>query len=177
MRVEQRTRVGRARPARRPTRTGGQVVTESTHEGTFPELFGVIQDYARRDHNHQVKALRVIAAAYLPLFEVPPMPDARQVVEDVLNRNDFLLTDPETGRMEPASVDAVVSVATSRLDEEDLKWGVGCLLNVMDALKRRTQSEGYETYVLDADEVLDGLRTILAADIVENVIEDIVDEG
>ena len=152
-------------------------MTESTNGGTFPELFEVIQDYAQRDYNHQVKALRVISAAYLPLFEVPPMPDARQVVEDVLNRNDFLLTDPETGRMEPASVDAVVSVATSRLDEEDLKWGVGCLLNVMDALKRRTQSEGYETYVLDADEVLDGLRTILAADIVENVIEDIVDEG
>jgi hypothetical protein len=96
-------------------------VTESTDRGTFPELFGVIQDYAQRDYNHQVKALRIIAAAYLPLFEVPPMPDAKQVVEDVLSRNDFLLTDPETGQLVPASVDAVVSVATSRLDEEDLK--------------------------------------------------------
>ena len=152
-------------------------MTESTHQGTFPELFGVIQDYARRDHNHQVKALRVISAAYLPLFEVPPMPDARQVVEDILSSNDFLVTDPETGRLVPASVDAVVSVATSRLDEEDLKWGAGCLLNVMDALRRRAQSEGYETYVLDADEVLDGLETILAADIVEDVIEGAVDEG
>jgi hypothetical protein len=148
-------------------------MTESTDGGAFPELFGVIQDYAQRDHGHQVKALRVIAAAYLPLFEVPPMPDARQVVEDVLSRSGFLLTNPETGRLEPASVDAVVSVATSRLDEEDLKWGAGCLLNVMDALRRRAQSEGYETYVLDADEVLDGLETILAADIVE----DVVDEG
>jgi hypothetical protein len=75
-------------------------------------------------------------------------------------------------------VDAVVSVATSRLDEEDLKWGAGCLLNVMDALRRRVQDEGYETYVLDADEVLDGLETILAADIVEDVIEDVLeDEG
>jgi hypothetical protein len=71
----------------------------------------------------------------------------------------------------------VVSVATSRLAEEDLKWGAGCLLNVMDALRRRVQSEGYETYVLDADEVLDGLETILAADIAEDVIEDLVDEG
>jgi hypothetical protein len=50
-------------------------------------------------------------------------------------------------------------------------------MNVMDALRRRAQSEGYETYVLDADEVLDGLETILAADIVEDVIEDIVEEG
>jgi len=152
-------------------------VTEPTDGGSFPELFEVIRDYAQRDYSHQVAALRVIAASYLPLFEAPPMPDARGVVEDVLVRNEFLLTDPETGQLEPAGVDAVVSVATSRLDEEDLQWGAGCLLNVMDALRRRAQSEGYETYVLDADEVLDGLETILAADIVEDVIEDALDEG
>jgi len=152
-------------------------MTESTHEGAFPELFSVIQDYAQGDQSHQVKALRVIAAAYLPLFEVPPMPDAKQVVEDILGSNGFLVTDPQTGQLVPASVDAVVSVATARLDEEDLKWGAGCLLNVMDALRRRAQSEGYETYVLDADEVLDGLETILAADIVEDMVEGVVDEG
>ena len=152
-------------------------MTEPTHEGTFPELFGVMQDYAQRDHSHQVKALRVIAAAYLPLFDVPPMPDARRLVEDILSGNDYLVTDPQTGQLVPASVDAVVSVATSRLEEEDLKWGAGCLLNVMDALRRRAQSEGYATYVLDADEVLDGLETILAADIVEDVIEGAVEEG
>ncbi len=152
-------------------------MTESTHEGAFPELFGVIQDYAHRDHSHQVKALRIIAAAYLPLFDVPSMPDAKQVVEDILRSNDFLVTNPETGQLVPASVDAVVSVATSRLDEEDLGWGAGCLLNIMDALRQRAQSEGYATYVLDADEVLDGLETILAADIVEDVIEGAADEG
>jgi len=152
-------------------------MTEPTDGGTFPELFAVIQDYAQRDHVHQVKALRIIAAAYLPLFEVPPMPDAKQVVEDVLSRNGFLLTDPETGRLEGAGVDAVVSVATSRLAEEDLKWGAACLLGVMDALRNRAQSEGYETYVLDADEVLDGLETILAADIVEDAIEEVIEGG
>jgi hypothetical protein len=151
-------------------------MTEPADGGAFPELFEVIQDYARRDHNHQVKALRVIAAAYLPLFEVPPMPDAKQLVEDVLSRNGFLLTDPETGQLEPAGVDAVVSVAISRLAEEDLRWGARCLLNVMDALRSRVQSEGYATYVLDADDILDGLEAILAADIVEDVIEDIVRE-
>ena len=145
-------------------------MTDSTDENTFPELFGVIQDYAKRDHNHQVKALRVIAAAYLPLYDLPPMPDARQVVEDVLRSHNFLVTDPQSGRLDPASVDAVVSVATSRLDGEDIRWGAGCLLNVMDTLRERAQSEGYETYVLDADEVLDGLETILAADIAEDVI-------
>src|SRR3712207_753385 len=151
-------------------------MTDPTDGGSFPELFGVIQDYAQRDYSHQVKALRIIAAAYLPLFEVPPMPDARQVVEGVLSRNGHLLTDPETGRLEPASVDAVVSVATSRLNEEDLEWGAGCLLNVMDALRQRVQGEGYATYVLAADEVLDGLEAILAADIAEDVIEDLVNE-
>jgi len=58
------------------TRTGGHVMTQSTDGGAFPELFEVIQGYAQRDYNHQVKALRIIAAAYLPLFEVPLMPDA-----------------------------------------------------------------------------------------------------
>ena len=152
-------------------------MTEPMDGGAFPELFEVIQGYAHRDYSHQVKALRIIAAAYLPLFEVPPMPDAKEVVENVLSRNEFLLSDPETGQLEPASVDAVVSVATCRLVEGDLKWGAECLLNVMDALRRRAQSEGYETYVLDADEVLDGLETIRAADIVEDVIEDIVEES
>ena len=38
----------------------------------------------------------------------------------------------------------------------------------MDALRRRAQSEGYEAYVLDAEEVLNGLETILAADVAED---------
>jgi hypothetical protein len=147
-------------------------MTEPTDGGAFPELFELIEEYAQRDYDHQVKALRIIAAAYLPLFQLPPMPDAKRIVEDVLSRNDFLLSDPETGELEPATVDAVVSVATSRLLEEDLEWGAGCLLGVMDALRRRAQGEGYETYVLDADEVLDGLETILAADILEDVIDE-----
>lgn len=152
-------------------------MTEPTNGGSFPELFGVVQDYARRDRDHQVTALRVLSATYLPLEGTLPTPDARQVVEEILVSNEFLPTDPETGQLEPASVDAVVGVATSRLDEDDLRWGAACLLNMMDALRRRAQSEGYETYVLDADEVLDGLETILAADIVEDVIEDALDGG
>jgi len=151
-------------------------MTEPTDGGAFPELFGVIQGYAQRDHNRQVEALRIIAAAYLPLFEAPTMPDAKQVVEDVLSRNGFLLSAPETGQLEPASVDAVVSVATSRLLEGDLEWGAGYLLSVMDALRDRAQSEGYEAYVLDADEVLNGLETILVADVAEDMIEDIMEE-
>ena len=152
-------------------------MTEPTGTESFPELFGVIEDYAQRDHSHQVKALRVISAAYLPLFEVPPMPDAKRMVEDVLRANDYLLTDPESGGLEPAAVDAIVSVATSRLDQEDIKWGAGCLLDIMDALRQRARTEGYGTYVLDAEDVLDGLESILAADIVEDAIEDAIMEA
>ena len=152
-------------------------MTESGSGGSFPELFELIRDYAGRDHAHQVKALRVVAAAYLPMFEAPPLPDAREVVEGILERNGYLLTSPETGEIEPAMVDAVVSVATSRLADEDIEWGARCLMKVMDALGRRAQTEGYETYALDADEVIDGLQTILAADIVEDVIEDALEAG
>ncbi|HET7271738.1 MAG TPA: hypothetical protein VFI90_11705, partial [Rubrobacter sp.] len=78
-------------------------MSEPTNGGAFGELFGVIGDYAKGDHAHQVKALRVVAAAYLPMYGAPPMPDAREVVEGVLNRNGFLLTNPETGGIEPSS--------------------------------------------------------------------------
>ena len=152
-------------------------MTEPINGETFPELFGVIRDYAQGDDDHQVKALRVIAAAYLPMYGAPTMPDAKEVVEGVLNRNGFLLTSPETGGIEPSSVDAVVSVATSRLDDADLEWGAGCLMSMMDALRQRAEVEGYETFVLDAEEVLDGLEAILAADIVEDVVEEAIEEA
>jgi hypothetical protein len=151
-------------------------MTETGNGGAFPELFEVVRDYAQGDDVHQVQALRVIAAAYLPIFEAPPMPDAREVVEGVLTRNGFLVMNAETGGIEPSSVDAVVSVATLRIDEEDLEWGAGCLMGMMDALRQRAQDEGYETFVLDAQEILDGLETILAADIVEDVVEEALEE-
>jgi hypothetical protein len=47
---------------------------DPTEGGSFPELFEVIQDYAQKDYGHQVKALRIIVAAYLPLFDVPRCP-------------------------------------------------------------------------------------------------------
>jgi hypothetical protein len=153
-------------------------MTETGNDAAaFPELFEVVRDYARGDDAHQVQALRVIAAAYLPMLEAPPMADAREVVEGVLAEHGFLLSNAETGDIEPSSVDAVVSVATSRLDEEDLAWGASCLMAMMDALRTRAQEEGYETFVLDAQEVLDGLETILAADIVEDVVEEALEEA
>lgn len=152
-------------------------MTETGSGEAFTELFEVVRGYAQGDHAHQVQALRVVAAAYLPMYEAPSMPEARTLVEDVLARNDFLLTSPETGGIEPSSVDAVVSVATSHLDEGDLEWGAGCLMGMMDALRQRARVEGYETFVLDAEEVLDGLESILAVDIVEDVVEEAIEEA
>ena len=60
-------------------------MTETGNGGAFPELFGVVRDYAGGDYAHQVQALRVIAAAYLPMTGAPPMADAREVVEGVLS--------------------------------------------------------------------------------------------
>jgi hypothetical protein len=94
-------------------------MTEIGNDAAFPELFGVVREYAQGDRAHQVQALRVIAAAYLPILEAPPMADARTLVEGVLANNGFLLTNAETGGIEPSGVDAVVSVATSRLDEDE----------------------------------------------------------
>ncbi len=152
-------------------------MTEADNGGAFPELFEVVRGYAGRDYAHQVQALRVIAAAYLPMTEAPTMADVREVVEGVLSEHGYLLINVDTGGLEPSGVDAVVSVATSSLDEDDLEWGAGCLLTMMDALRQRAQDEGYETFVLDAQEVLDGLETILAADIVEDVVEEALEEA
>ena len=76
----------------------------------------------------------------------------------------------------PSGVDAVVSVATSRLDEDDLEWS-----RLPAGHDGRPEAEGpgrgYETFVLDAREVLDGLETIMAADIVEDVVEEALEEA
>ena len=143
-------------------------MTDSTDGATFQELFSVIQDYAQRDHNHQVKALRVIAAAYLPLYDLPPCPTP-EVVEDVLTRNDFLVTDPRAAGSSPPAWTPWSAWPppgwTGKIS------GGGRLPPQRDGRSEAQGTEqGYETYVLDADEVLDGLETILAADIVEDVI-------
>ncbi|MDQ3795444.1 MAG: hypothetical protein M3316_07225 [Actinomycetota bacterium] len=93
---------------------------EPTDGGTFPELFRLYEITRREITKHQAKALRIITAAYLPLFEVPPCPTLSRWSRTP-SAATVLLTDPGTGQLEPANVDAVVSVATSRLDEEDLK--------------------------------------------------------
>jgi len=150
----------------------GSMAQRDVGGGDFSELFGVISAYAEGDYDHQVKALQTMAATYSPLFETPEMPDARGLVERILERHDYLVVTPGRDGLEPSSVDAVVSVATSRFDDAEMKWGADLLLRVMEALGRRAREEGYETYVLDARVVLDALDALLAVDIAEDMISD-----
>jgi hypothetical protein len=151
-------------------------MTEPTDSASFPELSQLIKDYAGGDLERQVKALQAIAGVYVPLFEVPPMEDIKQVVQDIIERNDFLVTTGGFGELEPASVEAVVAAATYGLNEADMRWGADLLLRVMGALGRRAATEGYETFVSDAALVLEGMERILALDIAEDIVEDIVED-
>ena len=151
-------------------------MAESTNGGSFPEISGVIREYAQGDHGHQVKALQAIAGVYVPLFDLPPMEDVKGVVQDILEGNDFLVTADGSGDLEPASVEAIVGVATYGLNEADMRWGADLLLRVMGALGRRAATEGYETFVPDAQLVLAGMERILALDIAEDIVEDIVED-
>ncbi len=63
-------------------------MTESTGGGKFSELFEVITKYSQRNYHHQEKALRVIAGAYEVPLEAEAMPDAKQVVDDILGQYD-----------------------------------------------------------------------------------------
>ena len=151
-------------------------MTEQTGNVSFPEIFRLIRDYSQGDYDRQVKALQTIAGVYVPLFEVPPMEDVKPVIEDILERNDFLVTPGGIGELEPASVEAVVAAATYGFNEAEMRWGADLLLRVMGALGRRAATEGYETFVADAALVLEGMERILALDIAEDVVEDIVED-
>ena len=153
-------------------------MAEQTGDVSFPEITRLIRDYAQGDLDRQVKALQAIAGVYVPLFDLPPMEDVKEVVQDILERNDFLVTTGGNfGGIEPASVEAVVSVATYGLNEADMRWGADLLLRVMGALGRRAAMEGYETFVPDAALVLEGMERILALDIAEDIVEDMLEDG
>ncbi len=67
-------------------------MTDSTSGGEFNELFEVITKYSQMDYAHQEQALRVIAGVYDVPFEAQAMPDARQVVDDILGQLDWVFT-------------------------------------------------------------------------------------
>src|SRR5829696_7910316 len=136
----------------------------------FTELFEVITAYSRGGYFHQDKALQIIAGTYVFMFEREDMPDARPIVDDILEQYDYVFTTLERGNLDPLSVDAVVRVALYK--EEYMEWGINRLGRILESLHRRTRAdENYTDYVTDASIVIRGLEKIVAGSVLEELIE------
>src|SRR3712207_4636058 len=136
----------------------------------FSELFEVIESYSKREYDYQDKALQVIAGSYSFMFEREDMPDARGVVDDILNQYDYVFTNLERGNLDPLSVNAVVRVALYR---EEYREGVlNRLGRILEGIYRRSRTlEAYSDYLEDARVVIKGLERIVAGSILEEIVE------
>ena len=142
----------------------------STDNGMFSELFGVIEDYARREYHYQDKALQIIAGSYVFMFESEDMPDARPVVDSILEQYDYVFTTIERGNLDPLVVDAIVKVALYR--EEYMEWGINRLGRILEALFRRSRTdETYEDYIKDTSLVMRGLEKMITGSVLEEFVE------
>lgn len=150
-------------------------MTDSTSGGEFTELFEVITKYSQMDHDRQEKALRVIAAIYDVPFEAETMPDAKQVIDDILGQHDYVFTIDESGHtLDPRSIEAVVRVALYR--EENREWGINRLSRMLEGLIRKLNTkEGYPDYVEDSARVIEGLQTVVSGALAEEIVEDLVE--
>ena len=143
---------------------------ENQGQEKFSELFGVIQDYSRRDYDHHDKALQIIAGTYVFMFEREDMPDARPVVDGILEQYDYVFTTLERGNLDPLSVDAVVRVANYR--EEYMEWGINRLGKMLEGVFRRSRvDDTYDDYVGDARIIIRGLEKIVVGSALEDIVE------
>ncbi len=151
-------------------------MTEPTGESKFSELFKVITTYSQGDHDHQEKALRVIAGAYDVPLEAEPMPNARQVVDDILGQHDYVFPILDSGGgLDPHSIDAVVRVALYQ--EENREWGTNRLSRMLEGLLRRLNTEeGYPDYVEDTARVMTGLEAVVSGVLAEEIVEDLAED-
>jgi hypothetical protein len=141
-----------------------------TNNGKFSELFGVIEDYARREYHYQDKALQVIAGSYVFMFESEDMPDARPVVDGILEQYDHAFTTLERGNLDTLIVDAVVKVALYRV--EHMEWGINRLGKILESLFRRSRTdETYEDYIEDTALVIRGLERMITGSVLEDFVE------
>ena len=144
-------------------------MTESGN-GKFPELFEVIRAYSEGAYDHQDKALQIIAGTYVFMFEKEEMPDARSIVDAILQQYDYVFTTMERGNLDPLSVDAVVRVALYK--EEYMEWGINRLGRILESLHRRSRAdEAYTDYVEDSAVVIRGLENIVAGSALEEIVE------
>lgn len=117
----------------------------------FPELFGLIEEYARGDNERQTMALKVIGGAYLPSLEARGLRDAKRVVDEILERHDYFVPHGKNGGVHPHSVYAVLNVAKHSGKGEDLQWGASRLFRMVEALGRRARNgESYPKHAADA---------------------------
>lgn len=136
----------------------------------FPELFEVIRAYSRKGYDHQDKALQIIAGTYVFMFEREEMPDARPVVDEILEQYDYVFTTLERGNLDPLSVDAVVRVAL--YNDEYTEWGINRLGRILESLHRRSRAdENYSDFVEDSAVVIRGLESIVAGSALEEIVE------
>ncbi len=136
----------------------------------FSELFEVIEAYSRRGYYHQDKALQIIAGTYVFMFEAEEMPDARPVVDAILEQYDYVFTTLERGNLDPLSVDAVVRVALYKDDYTE--WGINRLGRMLESLHRRSRNdELYLDYVEDSRVVIRGLESIVLGSALEELVE------
>jgi hypothetical protein len=136
----------------------------------FSELFEVIETYSRRGYYHQDKALQIIAGTYVFMFEAEEMPDARPVVDAILEQYDYVFTTLERGNLDPLSVDAVVRVALYKDDYTE--WGINRLGRILQSLHRRSRNdELYLDYVEDSRVVIRGLESMVLGSALEELVE------
>ena len=141
-----------------------------TDKAKFPELFDVIEKYSRKDYYHQDKALQIIAGTYVFMFEAEEMPDARPIVDAILEQYAYVFTTLERGNLDPLSVDAVVRVALYR--DEYTEWGINRLGRILESLHRRSRNdESYLDYVEDSRVVIRGLESMVLGSALEEIVE------
>jgi hypothetical protein len=138
----------------------------------FTELFEVMTAYSRGGYSHQDKALQIIAGTYVFMFEKEEMPDARPIVDGILEQYDYVFTTLERGNLDPLSVDAVVRVALYR--DEYMEWGINRLGRILESLHRRSRAdESYADFIEDSAIVIRGLESIIAGSALEEIVESV----
>ena|SRR5918995_717379 len=136
----------------------------------FTELYEVITAYSQGSYFYQDKALQIIAGTYVFMFEREDMPDARPIVDGILEQYDYVFTTLERGNLDPLSVDAVVRVAL--YNDEYMEWGINRLGRILESLHRRSRAdEAYTDFVEDSAVVIRGLESIVAGSALEEIVE------
>jgi hypothetical protein len=98
------------------------------------------------------------------------MPDARPVVDAILEQYDYVFTTLERGNLDPLSVDAVVRVALYKDDYTE--WGINRLGRILESLHRRSRNdETYLDYVEDSRVVIRGLESMVLGSALEELVE------